>query len=168
MKVYLANGLFSESDRLYNQLLAEKIRSNFPDVELYVPQENMSINDKTKIATSQDIAKADVEMLKKCDLVVAVLDGVEVDAGVSCEVGIAYALDIPVLGLLTDIRFNMDSMEEKVEMMYSKDVFENPTMYRNLFLTGIIRENGRICRDKRQLIHDMLYYDRLSKNILPF
>lgn len=167
MKIYLANSLFSDADRNYNELLANLVRIKFEDIDLYVPQENMGINDKSNIATSQDIAKADVEKLKECDLVIAVLDGVEIDSGVACEVGIAYSLGIPVLGLLTDIRFNNSNLSSKMEII-EEDVYENSIMYRNLFVVGIIKENGRICPRIESLFNEIRWYDRVSKNICPF
>jgi len=42
--------------------------------------------------------------LKASDAVVAVLDGMEVDAGVAYEMGYAKALGKPIVGLKTDYR----------------------------------------------------------------
>lgn len=152
IKVYLANGLFSMADREFNKKITEELRNIFPEVEFYLPQENLGINDKTKVVTSQDIARGDVKELRESDIVIAVLDGVEVDSGVATECGIAYALDKPVLGLITDIRFNNDNLEGKKELI-GRDVFENPIMYRNLFLTGIIKESGGcICSSFEELV----------------
>lgn len=65
MKAYLANGLFSLGDRLVNEQLAVAIRDAISSIELYVPQENDAINDKTAYADSLAIAQADLEMLQK-------------------------------------------------------------------------------------------------------
>ena len=47
IQVYLAGSMFCEADRMYNAFLAEKIRERLgEDIDLYVPQENKSINDK--------------------------------------------------------------------------------------------------------------------------
>jgi len=56
MKAYLANGLFSLGDRLVNERLAAAIRQAVPNIELYVPQENDAINDKSAYADSLAIA----------------------------------------------------------------------------------------------------------------
>ena len=41
IQVYLAGGMFCEADRMYNALLAEKIRDRVGEyIDLYVPQEN--------------------------------------------------------------------------------------------------------------------------------
>lgn len=36
------------------------------------------------------------------DLMIALLDGLTIDAGVASEIGVAYAKGIPVIGLYTD------------------------------------------------------------------
>ena len=56
IKAYLAGSMFCEADRMYNAYLAERIRERVGDkIDLYVPQENLSINDKTKCADSHAI-----------------------------------------------------------------------------------------------------------------
>lgn len=162
MKVYVANSLFSEADRDFNEKLVKKLRGSFPGVDFYLPQENMGINDKSVLVTSRDIALGDRKELKESDLVIAVLDGNVQDPGVCCEVGIAYGWGMPVYGLLTDIRFNNDNLEGKMKVI-SEDVFENNVFYVNLFLKGIIDESGGcISRDKESLIEE------LSKRIKKF
>ncbi|MFB5087633.1 hypothetical protein PGC35_10490 [Psychrobacillus sp. PGGUH221] len=49
-KGYLANGLFGLGDRLVNELVAKEVRVAIPGVDLYVPQENLAINDKSAYA----------------------------------------------------------------------------------------------------------------------
>ena len=49
IQVYLAGSMFCEADRMYNAYLADKIREAVGKyIDLYVPQENKDINDKTK------------------------------------------------------------------------------------------------------------------------
>lgn len=141
MKAYLANGLFSQADRDFNEKVAKEIRNKFYGIDLYVPQQNMEINDKSKIATSQDIANADMEKLMESDCLVAIIDGVEIDSGVAAEIGAFSTLGLPIYALCTDIRFNNDNIGSKtIEIM--KDPFENQIMYRNLFVTGLIKNSG--------------------------
>ena len=47
IKVYLASQIFAECWRDYNEKVAQRIEQEFPEVELYAPQRNASINDKT-------------------------------------------------------------------------------------------------------------------------
>ncbi len=47
--------------------------------------------------------KGDIkEGFKKCNMVVVVLDGLHIGAGTSWELGYAYAMGIPIIGLKTD------------------------------------------------------------------
>lgn len=102
--IYFAASLFAQSDLLYNKYLVEKIREIDSTLTVYLPQENEGINDKSAYADSKMIALADTEEVLKSDLMVALLDGLTIDAGVASEIGVAYAKGIPVIGLYTDSR----------------------------------------------------------------
>lgn len=89
INVYLAGSMFCEADRMYNAYLAEKIRERCGDaIDLYVPQENLSINDKTKCADSRDIFWGDYNRLQNTDIFIARIDGDIPPSGTSAEVGI--------------------------------------------------------------------------------
>ena len=89
IQVYLAGSMFCEADRMYNAYLAEKIRERVGDyIDLYVPQENNSINDKTKCANSHDIFWGDYNRLQNCDIFIARIDGDIPPSGTSAEIGI--------------------------------------------------------------------------------
>ena len=89
IQVYLAGSMFCEADRMYNAYLAEKIREVVGDyIDLYVPQENQSINDKTKCANSHDIFWGDYNRLQNCDIFIARIDGDIPPSGTSAEIGI--------------------------------------------------------------------------------
>ena len=89
IQVYLAGSMFCEADRIYTALLASKIRSLVGEhIDLYVPQENTSINDKTKCATSHDIFWGDYNRLQDCDIFIARIDGDIPPSGTSAEIGI--------------------------------------------------------------------------------
>ncbi|AVK84855.1 nucleoside 2-deoxyribosyltransferase [Lysinibacillus sp. B2A1] len=143
MKAYLANGLFSLGDRLVNEQLAAAIREAIPGIELYVPQENDAINDKTAYADSLAIAQADLEMLQKSDVLVAVLDGVEIDSGVAAEIGAFAMLNRPIIGVFTDVRQQGRDNMQKIEALV-RDGIENQFIYRNLFVIGLIKRKGII------------------------
>ncbi|MEY9979070.1 nucleoside 2-deoxyribosyltransferase [Lysinibacillus sp. RC79] len=143
MKAYLANGLFSLGDRLVNEQLAAAIREAVPGIELYVPQENDAINDKTSYADSLAIAQADLEMLQNSDVLVAVLDGVEIDSGVAAEIGAFAMLNRPIVGVFTDVRQQGRDNMMKIEALV-RDGIENQFVYRNLFVIGLIKRTGVI------------------------
>ncbi|MFJ7954643.1 nucleoside 2-deoxyribosyltransferase [Lysinibacillus sp. NPDC096418] len=143
MKAYLANGLFSLGDRLVNEQLAKAIRQAVPGIELYVPQENDAINDKSAYADSLSIAEADLSMLQNSDVLIAVLDGVEIDSGVAAEIGAFSMLDRPIIGVFTDVRQQGRDNRKKIDALIA-DGMENQFVYRNLFVIGLIKRNGII------------------------
>lgn len=143
MKAYLANGLFSIGDRYVNELLAEKIRAAVPGIDLYVPQENAAINDKSGYADSLAIAAADIDSLKESDVLVAVIDGVEIDAGVAAEIGAFSMLNRPIIALYSDVRQQGRTNVKKIDALIA-DGTENQFIYRNLFVIGCIKRNGVI------------------------
>jgi len=60
-------------------------------------------------SVSHEIAARNVTELLAADVVLAVLDGADVDSGVAAEVGYAVASRKPVIGLRTDDRATADS-----------------------------------------------------------
>lgn len=141
MKIYLANSLFSQADRDFNTKVAHSLRAFGGDV--YVPQENMSINNKSQAITSTDIVKADLKELMDSDIMVAIIDGETIDSGVAAEIGAFYTTGRPIVGLCTDVRFNNEGLKGKMSIIF-EDIHENQIMYKNLFVIGMIKERGAI------------------------
>lgn len=152
MKTYLANGLFSEADRMYNAYLAKLLRNEFKDLEIFVPQEAEEINDKNSFADSQMIAKWDSEKLLESDFLIAVLDGVEIDSGVSAEIGMFSMTGKPIIGLYTDVRQHGRDNSKKIEALI-EDGTENQFMYRNLFTIGRVKLSGVIVDNTDSMLH---------------
>lgn len=150
MKIYFANGLFSQADFDFNAQTVAAIRAAHPDWEIYLPQENAAINDKMAYADSKMIAQADTESLVASQLVIAVLDGVTIDAGVASEVGVAYASGIPVVGLYTDSRRLGAENPQKLSAL--AEVAENQFHYLNLYTTGLIKLRGEIVTNVTDLM----------------
>jgi nucleoside 2-deoxyribosyltransferase len=155
VKVYLANGLFSLADRHLNELLADSIRGLVKDIDLYLPQENIGINNKQSYADAVTIANADLDQLLTSAYVIAVIDGVEIDSGVAAEIGVAYASGIPVYALYTDVRQQGTDNMKKIGALVS-DPTENQFMYRNLFVLGLIKQNGKVFNDIPSLITHLM------------
>ncbi|MEQ8833268.1 MAG: nucleoside 2-deoxyribosyltransferase [Miltoncostaeaceae bacterium] len=55
-------------------------------------------------ALLDEVGRRNAAAIAGCDLLLAVLDGQEVDAGTAAEVGYAAGLGLPCLGLRTDLR----------------------------------------------------------------
>ena len=156
MKIYFANALFSQAELNYNAQLAAKIRQLDQTIDLYLPQENDSINNKQSYADSKMIAQADTEKLLASDLMVAVLDGLSIDNGVASEIGVAYAKEIPIIGLYTDTRQQGSSNQQKLQAL--GQIAENQFHYVNLYTTGLIKLNGTIVNNEVDLLEAVKKY----------
>lgn len=97
MKIYFAGPLFTQAELDYNLKVATDLREIGYDV--YLPQEL-----DAKPTEIEKIFDACTSNIDSCDIVVAVLDGSDVDSGTAVEVGYAYAKSIFIIGLRTDIR----------------------------------------------------------------
>lgn len=157
MKAYLANGLFSIGDRYVNEVLAAKIREAVPTIDLYVPQENAAINDKNSYANSLSIAEADLESLQASDVLIAVIDGIEIDSGVAAEIGAFSALNRPIIALFSDVRQMGRTNTKKIDALI-EDGTENQFIYRNLFVVGLIKRNGKIVTTMDEVVEQILLH----------
>lgn len=155
LKVYFASPLFSEMEKSYNAQVVERIRREFKDgeIEIYLPQENMKINDKKAYASSEMIAKADTDELVSSDVLIAVLDGQTIDAGVASEIGIAYGEGMAIIGISTDSRSQGYDNEKKIKAL--SKVGENQFVYLNLYTTGLINLSGTIVNSTEDLIKEL-------------
>jgi nucleoside 2-deoxyribosyltransferase len=151
MKLY-----FAVSDLRYNAELVASIRQQYPQLEIYLPQENAAINDKSAYADSKMIALADTEKVLESDLMIALLDGLTIDAGVASEIGVAYAKGIPVLGLYTDSRQQGADNQQKLAALQT--VAENQFHYVNLYTVGLIKLNGEIYSSEAALLAGLADY----------
>jgi hypothetical protein len=146
---YLASAIFCQKDQMFNAWLAEQIRAVWPDVNLYVPQENKSINDKTKCANSIEIYHGDDFRLKNTDILIAVIDGDVIPSGTSCEIGIFAEMckrdpDREIIGLYTDCRDGHKTSLEAKNKLLSVNVGECQYSYANLFTVGALKDHGHL------------------------
>ena len=155
MKAYLANGLFSLGDRMVNEEIASQVRIRIPGLELYVPQENNSINNKSNYASSLEIEQADTEKLLESDVLIAVIDGAEIDSGVAAEIGVFSTTGRPIYALYTDVRQQGSNNQSKVSALVN-DTTENQFFYRNLYVIGLIKKNGTIHPTIRGLVSKLI------------
>ncbi len=95
MKLYFAGPLFTTAERDWNAGIAAGLRAAGHDV--FLPQE------KEPGLDAGGIFAADVGGIDWADALVAVMDGLDPDAGTAWEVGYAY-LKKPLLLIRTDIR----------------------------------------------------------------
>ena len=117
--VYFASPLFNEMELQFNAQLAQRIRERYPEINLFLPQEQSEINDKSNYADSKLIAQVDTDAVLKSQLLIAVLDGLVVDPGVASEIGVAYQASIPIIGLYSDTRQAGADNPEKIEALHT-------------------------------------------------
>lgn len=87
-----------------NAILTGNLPEDFEaGFDVWMPQESLFVREGA-LEEKKRIYEADIAALKECDVVVAVLDGVDVDCGVAFEIGFAVALGSRFLGLKTDHR----------------------------------------------------------------
>lgn len=142
--------MFAQSDLRYNQHLVKQIRELSPEITVYLPQENEAINDKSAYADSKMIALADTEEVLKSDLMVAVLDGITIDAGVASEIGVAYAKEIPIIALYSDTRQQGAENQKKLDALLTPA--ENQFHYLNLYTVGLVKLNGQVVASEAELL----------------
>lgn len=102
MRVFIAAPFFNARERAFNKELATFLRGlEFVD-EVWIAQEHefLGSNEDNK----KRIFEVDLDALRRCDVVVAMLDGECVDSGTAFELGCAHALKKPVIGIKTDYR----------------------------------------------------------------
>lgn len=150
-KIYFGSPLFNEMEQMYNAYVVSKLRDKYEDkVEIYLPQENQAINDKSGFADSLAIAQGDNAYLEESDLLIAVLDGVTPDSGLSAELGYFYSMDRPILGLYTDVRQGTHGNQEKIAAL--DEVAESQFSYINLYTTGLVKLRGEILTSADDLV----------------
>jgi nucleoside 2-deoxyribosyltransferase len=122
MKIYMASPLgFSEAGRAFYKGVLRKVKRLG-----YTPIDPWTLTAKAKIDRVQKIPygakkrdawrKLNGEIggnnragIDRADMVLAVLDGVDVDSGTAAEIGYAFAKGKPILGYRGDFRLSADN-----------------------------------------------------------
>ncbi len=115
--VYLAAPLFSEAELDFNRKLRDEIKG--AGFKVFLPQED-SNNVKDRDDRQKVIFGKNEAGIRNSDIVAAVVDGTDVDSGTAWEIGYAYALGKPILGLRTD--FRTLGIEGTVNLMIERSV----------------------------------------------
>ena len=130
MKIYLASPLgFSEAGRAfyYATLVPEVVRLGHDVLDPWksTAQEkidavaNMPYGPAKRDAwrhLNVEIGGNNRALIDRCDMVLAVLDGVDVDSGTAAEIGYAFAMAKPILGYRGDFRLSADNEGSMVNL----------------------------------------------------
>ena len=138
-KVYVASPLgFAESTRqFYNEILLPAISAvGFEILDPWVLTADKVIKTATSLPYGQKrkdkwqevnkvIGKNNADAIEKCDLIVAVLDGVDVDSGTASEIGYGSALGKPIIGYRGDFRLSADNEGSLVNLQVEYFIKKN-------------------------------------------
>jgi len=105
IRFYIAGPLFAEAERSFLEnlviFLARELKLD-PIKHFFLPHRDAG--DLGLVLDHKSIFNSDIDQLKQASIVVAVLDGSDVDSGTAAEIGFAYAERKAIFGLLTDFR----------------------------------------------------------------
>ena len=173
INAYLAGPIFTIRDRWFNAELERRILEIWPELNLYLPQNNKVINDKTKAANSKQIYDGDMERLSQTDLLITVVSGDMPPIGTTCEIGIYSEMQKAnkhkhLVALYDDNRNGSTTYcDAKLENMRA-DIAENQWHYINLFLVGCIKSNGKLVGTLDEFIEaikkEKEYFDSLGND----
>jgi nucleoside 2-deoxyribosyltransferase len=99
MRIYIAGPLFSQAERDFDERIAAVCESL--GHETFLPHRDAGLQEE---GNAEQIFSADLHALEGAELIVANLDGADVDAGTAWEIGYAVAREKPVIGIRTDRR----------------------------------------------------------------
>lgn len=99
--VYIAGPLFTQGERDLLEQIEQVCRKH--GYQTYLPHRDAGVFVRGETPSSFFFDK-DVIELEKADLVVAVLNGIEVDSGTAWEMGYAYARAKRLIGYVSDSR----------------------------------------------------------------
>ncbi len=133
-KIYIAGPLFSFHERHFLEeivkTLSEKLTID-PIKEVFLPHRDVGEVDVHGQKRGL-IFNEDMRQLDEADVIIALLDGNDVDSGTCIELGYAYAREKEIFGILTDFR----KWDEKGNI---KDV--------NLMVWGVCIKGSRIYKE---------------------
>jgi nucleoside 2-deoxyribosyltransferase len=102
MRAYIAGPLFNEGERWWNAEIDSRVRK--AGFTTYVPQrDGVKLEDRSDV---RRIFESDRSHIEQADVVVANLDGLDVDAGTAWELGFAHGLGKHCVGVYTDWRLH--------------------------------------------------------------
>lgn len=109
-KIYLSAALFTLAEQRYNQDLARRLAER--GFEVFLPQEIDHQGDDQRAVFELNLAG-----IRGADVVVSLVEGADVDAGVAWEMGYAYALGKPVISVRTDFRNRSEHLASPLNLM---------------------------------------------------
>ena len=109
-KIYLSGPLFSQAEIDWGKHISTLLQKRLNGIDILWPHEMAA-------GSPEDIFKANLQALDECDLMVAILDGPQVDDGSAWEIGYFFSQGKSVLGIRTDFRRAGEHEHSRVNLM---------------------------------------------------
>ena len=121
-RIYLAGPLgFSEAGKLFNGVLAKRLSKRYNVIDPFKLTKKSKIQAILKLPRLDEqrdawrllnpqIGRGNQKAIDSCDVVLANLDGQDVDSGTAAEIGYAFAKGKPIIGYRGDLRLSSDNV----------------------------------------------------------
>ena len=110
--IYLSGPLFSAAEVAWGKQLLAHLGEHRGNAKIIWPHEIIPEG-----AKPDQIFEANLQALNQCDLMVAILDGPQVDDGTAWEIGYFFSQGKKILGIRTDFRRAGESDKSRVNLM---------------------------------------------------
>lgn len=130
MKIYLAGPLgFSEAGRSFHngvlmpsllelghELLDPWQLNDTPELQAALAIADLNEQRQRLIELNTEIGRVNAEAIDACELILANLDGVDVDSGTAAEIGYGFARGKRIIGYRGDFRYSCDNLGSTVNL----------------------------------------------------
>ncbi len=113
-KIYLSGPLFSAAEVAWGKQLSAHLCEHLGNEKIIFIWPHEIVPEGAK---PEQIFEANLQALNQCDLMVAILDGPQVDDGTAWEIGYFFSQGKKILGIRTDFRRAGESVESRVNLM---------------------------------------------------
>ena len=114
MLAYIAGPLFNEKEQEFLEDINAVCRAI--GISTYLPSQDGGLLSDDN---DDEVFQTDIDALNKADIVVASLNGVDVDSGTAFEIGYAFAIGKKLFGLHTDFRTFSPTSEVNLMLLKS-------------------------------------------------
>ncbi len=111
-RIYLSGPLFSRAEIAWGERVKRFLEDRLDGIQIVWPHELVSCQ-----STAEQIFQANLQALMECDIMVAMLDGPQVDDGTAWEIGCFFMQGKKILGLRTDFRRAGEKDDSRVNLM---------------------------------------------------
>jgi nucleoside 2-deoxyribosyltransferase len=113
-KIYLSGPLFSAAEVAWGKQLLANLGEHLGNEKIIFIWPHEIVPEGAKPG---QIFEANLQALNQCDLMVAILDGPQVDDGTAWEIGYFFSQGKKILGIRTDFRRAGESEKSRVNLM---------------------------------------------------